>query len=69
MAHLLVVDDSGDELWRIDPSSPGTATTPPNPYGNLGDLPSGLTSSQGMTSHDGALYVTDDTAQRQGRSR
>ena len=59
MAHLLVVDDSGDELWRIDPSSPGTATTPPNPYGNLGDLPSGLTAPHAMAWHDGALYVVD----------
>ena len=50
---LYVVDDTDDELWRIDdPTAPGGAVLE-------GSFPSGLSGPRGITSHGGALYVAD----------
>ena len=52
---LYVVDNTGDELWRVDdPTAPGSAVLE-------GSFPSGIGSPLGITSHGGALYVVDNT--------
>ena len=52
---LYVVDDTGNELWRLDdPTAPAAAVLE-------GDFPSGLATiaPTGITSHGGSLYVVD----------
>ena len=54
-SSLYVVDNTGDDLWRIDdPTNPGAAVL-------VGSFPSGLTSPGGITSDGASLYVVDFT--------
>lgn len=53
---LFVADPSNDELWRVNfEDSDSTAGL----YGKAGDLPGGLESARGLTSHEGHLYCID----------
>ena len=45
-------------LYLINPDDPDDTS---GNYGLVGALPSGSTDPQGMTSHNGNLYVIDDT--------
>ena len=57
MNPFYVVDDTGDELWRLDdPAAPGAAVL-------VGTFPSGLSSPLGITWHGGSLYVVDNTGE------
>ena len=55
VARLLIADISGAELWEIDPDGSDTQGT------LLRDLPTGLSSPQGMTVLGGRLLITDTT--------
>ena len=51
----LVVDEVGDDLWRINPDDPS------GDLGLVGALPTGLTSSGGIGYGDGRWLVVDDS--------
>ena len=53
---LYCVDSSGDDLWLLDPADPSSTV---GNFGLVGSLPTGLTSPQGLASHDGGLYCVD----------
>ena len=53
--RLLIADNSGNELWEIDPDGSDTQGT------LLRDLPSGLTSPQSMTNFNGRLLIADNS--------
>ena len=61
MADFYIVNWSGsnatpDSLYLVDSDNPDNTTSP---YGLQGSFPTGLTSVGGITSYDGALWVTD----------
>ena len=51
---LWVVDDAGDELWRINPDNPSDDTS--GVYGLVGDFDSALTSPQAVLRHMMVIY-------------
>ena len=53
--RLLIADDTGDELWEIDPDGADTQGT------LLRDLPGNLTFPQAMTVLGGRLLIADFT--------
>ena len=59
--NLYVIDNDDNELWQINPANPSSTTSPYGEVGGTGNgsLPSGLTEPQGMTSHNGNLYIVD----------
>ena len=50
------MDVSGNELWRINPANPGDET---GNFGEVGNLPPGLSSPQGLVLHEGMLYCVE----------
>ena len=56
--RLLIVDNSGDELWELDPDGANGEGT------KLRNLPFVLTSPGGMTVFDGRLLVADDNSDK-----
>ena len=55
--ELYVLDNTGDELWRINPSDPDDVT---GDFGLVGDLPAGLTTPAGAAfDGNGDLIVYD----------
>ena len=54
----LVVDDSGNELFRINPDDPSDTS---GDFGEVGNLPAGLFAPRGIAFGDGRWLVVDNT--------
>ena len=55
---LYLIDNTGDELWLINPTDPGDES---GDFGLVGEFATGLSVPFSMTSHAGDLYVADST--------
>ncbi len=56
---MWTLDNSGDELWAVDPRNPGNEGSG---YGLVGSLPPALTDPSGLLYHDDALWTLNVTS-------
>lgn len=54
--QLLVINDSGDNLWNINPARPSDTS---GSFGKLGDFPTSLGNPVGIASHNNEVYIIE----------